>query len=402
MYGGDHVSLAVRSIGLSHSGNADGAPLAGDAIVCDGGVITWIGSSSDVDPGVHDLVIDAHGAGVVPGLIDSHVHTTFGDYTPRQNTVGFLDSYVHGGVTQAISASEVHVPGRPADVEGVKALALAAQRAYQHYRPGGMRVHGGSVILEPGLTYDDFAWLRAQGVWLAKGGFGAVSSPLDYVPLVADARRAGIVVNVHTGGGSIPGTLERMDAEAMLQINPNVSFHANGGPTAMLPGDNERLVRESDMALQLVMAGNLRSSLELCRLARQHDQEHRILIASDTPTGTGVVPLALWHLSAELVSLGGLTWQQAIASMTGHVADVYGLEAGRLEVGRPADLLILDAPLGSAGDTWAEALEVGDVPGVCVAITDGVVRFTKSRNTPAARTSVSVTGTIPAAVPGGH
>lgn len=396
------MSLAIRSIGLSHIGDAAGTPLAGDAIVCDGGVISWIGPSSELDPDAHDIVVDAHGAGVVPGLIDSHVHSTFGDYTPRQNTVGFLESYVHGGVTSAISASEVHVPGRPTDPEGVKALAVAAQRAYQHYRPGGMTVYGGSVILEPGLTYDDFAWLREQGVWLAKGGFGAVTSPLDYVPLVRDARRAGIVVNVHTGGGSIPGTLERMDAESLLQIDPNVSYHANGGPTAMLAGDNERLVRESDIALQMVMAGNLRSSLELCALAHEHGQEHRLLIASDTPTGTGVVPLALWHLSAELVSLGGLTWQQAVASMTGHVADVYGLDAGRLEVGRPADLLVLDAPLGSAGETWAEALQVGDVPGVCMAVTDGVVRFTKSRNTPAARRSVSVEGVIPAVMPGGH
>jgi len=397
------VSLAITSIGLSHVGDAAGTPLDGDAIVCEDGVITWIGSSADVAPGDHEIVLDAQGAGVVPGLIDSHVHSTFGDYTPRQKTVGFLESYVHGGVTRAISASEVHVPGRPSDPEGVKALAVAAQRAFAHFRPGGMTVHGGSVILEPGLTYDDFAYLREQGVWLAKGGFGAVSSPLDYVDLVADARRAGIVTTVHTGGGSIPGTLERMDAEAMLRIDPDVSFHCNGGPTAMpTAADNERLVREGRMALQLVMAGNLRSSLDICRLAREHGQEHRILIASDTPTGTGVVPLALWHLSAELVSLGGLTWRQAVASMTGQVADVYGLDAGRLEVGRPADLVILDAPLGSAGTTWAEALEAGDVPGVCAVVTDGTVRLTKSRNTPAARRNVRVTGTIPAPSAGGH
>ncbi|MFI6350205.1 amidohydrolase family protein [Streptomyces sp. NPDC050560] len=396
------MSLAITSLGLSHSGDLDGTPLAGDALVCDGGVITWIGDSSDVDAGVHDTVLDANGAGVVPGLIDSHVHVTFGDFTPRQQTVGFLESYVHGGVTRALSASEVHVPGRPKDPEGVKALAVAAQRAFQHFRPGGMTVHAGSVILEPGLTLADFHYLREQGVWLAKGGFGAVRSPLDYVDLVRDAREAGIVVTVHTGGGSIPGTLERMDADALLKINPNVAFHANGGPTAMPPGHNERLVTQSDMALQLVMAGNLRSSLELCGLIREHGQESRLLIASDTPTGTGVVPLALWHLMAELVSLDGLSWQTAIAAATGNVSRIYGLDAGLLEVGRPADLLVLDAPLGSAGGTWAEALEVGDIPGVCAAITDGVVRFTRSRNTPAARTNVTVSGPASAALTGSH
>ena len=395
------MSLAIRSIGRSHIGDAAGSELQGDAIVCDDGLITWIGDSSDVKPGDHEIVIDAQGAGVVPGLIDSHVHTTFGDYTPRQQTVGFLESYTHGGVTRAIGASEVHVPGRPTDPEGVKALAIAAQRAFANYRPGGMTVHAGSVILEPGLTRSDFEFLRAQGVWLAKGGFGAVSSAADYVPLVRDARAAGIVVTVHTGGGSIPGTLERIDADALLAMKPNVSFHTNGGPTAMSPRDNERLVVDGgDMALQLVMAGNLRSSLDLCRLARDHGQESRILIASDTPTGTGVVPLALWHLMAEIVSLGGLPWQKALASTTGNVADVYGLDAGRLEVGRPADILVIDAPLGSLGDDWVGALEVGDVPGISAGVLGGVLRYTKSRNTPTARRQVLVHGAF--ADVGGH
>jgi imidazolonepropionase-like amidohydrolase len=56
------------------------------------------------------VVIDAGGMTAIPGLIDSHVHITFGDYTPRQRTVGYLESYLHGGTTTAISASEVHVP----------------------------------------------------------------------------------------------------------------------------------------------------------------------------------------------------------------------------------------------------------------------------------------------------
>ncbi|WP_104177524.1 amidohydrolase family protein [Cryobacterium sp. Y50] len=387
------MSIAIVSIGRSHTGDLAGTPLAGDAIVCDAGQISWIGPSSDVNRDEHETIVDARGAGVVPGLIDSHVHTTFGDFTPRQQTVGFLESYTHGGVTRALSASEVHVPGRPTDPEGVKALAIAAQRSFEHFHPGGMTVHAGSVILEPGLTAEDFRFLREQGVWLAKGGFGAFSSPMGYVPLVRDARAAGIVVTMHTGGGSIPGTLERIDADALLAMNPNVSFHANGGPTAMSKEDNKRLVVEGgDIALQLVMAGNLRSSLDICRLARDHDQEARLLIASDTPTGTGVVPLALLHLMAELVSLGGLKWQQAIAATTGNVGTVYGLDAGRLEVGRPADLLVVDAPLGSAGEDWVGALEAGDVPGISAAIIGGVLRYTRSRNTPTARRQVLVNG----------
>src|ERR1700726_4802663 len=95
------------------------------------------------------IAIDADRTTAIPGLIDSHVHITFGDYTPRQQTVGYLESYLHGGVTTAISASEVHVPGRPKDPEGIKALALAAQRCFADYRPGGMRGIAGSVRLPP-------------------------------------------------------------------------------------------------------------------------------------------------------------------------------------------------------------------------------------------------------------
>jgi enamidase len=383
------MSLAIVGIGSSHRGDLGGTSIDGDALVCDGGRIAWIGDGADVDAGTHERVLDAGGAGLVPGLIDSHVHVTFADYTPRQQTVGYLESYLHGGVTRAISASEVHVPGRPSDPEGVKALAIAAQRCFADYRPGGVTVHAGSVILEPGLTAADFAQLRAQGVWLAKAGFGAVETPMDYVPLVQAARAAGLIVTAHTGGGSIPGSLDRIDAAAILAMNPHVSFHVNGGPTAMVPEDNERIVREGgDIALQLAMAGNLRSALHLCRLAREHGQEHRLLISSDTPTGTGVVPLALWHLMAELVSLGGLPPALAVAAATGSVGRVYGLQAGRLEVGRPADLLLVDAPLGSAGDSWDAALEAGDMPAVCAAITAGEVRFTRSRNTPAPKRPV--------------
>ena len=384
------MTLAIVNIGLSHRGDLAGTPLEGDALVSVDGRIAWVGASEDISSGDHETVLDAAGAGLIPGLIDSHVHITFGDFTPRQLTVGFIESYLHGGVTRAISASEVHVPGRPSDPAGVKALAIAAQRCFEHYRPGGVTVHAGSVILEPGLTEADFGQLRSEGVWLAKAGFGAVRTPMDYVPLVRAARAAGLVVMCHTGGGSIPGSLDRIDAEALLAMWPNVSGHVNGGPTAMTPEDNERIVAQGQgIALQLATAGNLRSALHICSLVREYDQTQRLLISSDTPTGTGVMPLALLHLMAELSSLGGLSPELAVAAASGNVAAAYGLDAGRLEVGRPCDLLIVDAPLGSVADTWAQALAVGDVPAIAAAVTQGELRYTRSRNTPAPKRVVA-------------
>lgn len=388
------MSVALVNIGDSHVGDAAGTQLSGDALVLDGGAIAWIGSSGDVSANDHETVVDVAGATVIPGLIDSHVHTTFGDYTPRQGMIGFLDSYLHGGTTRVISASEVHVPGRPKDVVGIKALAIAAQRCFADYRPSGVTVHAGSVILEPGLTKEDFDEVRAAGVWLAKAGFGAFAEPMDYVPVVHAARDAGIVVMAHTGGGSIPGSLSKISAEVILAMRPNIAGHVNGGPTSLDPEENARIVDEGEgIALQLVQAGNLRSAIDIADRALAKGAFERLVIATDTPTGTGVISLGMLRQMAELASLSQLTGRQAVAAATGNVADVYGLSAGRLETGRPADVLVVDTPVGGRAHNAFGALEIGDLPAVAVAITGGEVRFTRSRNTPPASRPVRVTTT---------
>jgi len=145
------VKVAIVNLGQIVSGDWRAPFAAGDTIISEGDRITLVGTAAAAAVESADVVIDAGGMTAIPGLIDSHVHITFGDYTPRQRTVGYLESYLHGGITTAISASEVHVPGRPSDPEGIKALALAAQRCFATYRPAGMRVIAGSVILEPGL-----------------------------------------------------------------------------------------------------------------------------------------------------------------------------------------------------------------------------------------------------------
>src|SRR5215510_4862701 len=134
------MRIAIVNIGSIVSGDLEAPLVAGDTIVTEGDRIVSVGTASAQAVEACDLVIDAGRTTAIPGLIDSHVHVTFGDYTPRQQTVGFLESYVHGGVTTAISASEVHVPGRPRDGDGLKALAVAAHKCFQSYRPGGMRV----------------------------------------------------------------------------------------------------------------------------------------------------------------------------------------------------------------------------------------------------------------------
>lgn len=354
----------------------------GDTIISEGGKIAHVGTADADLLKDCDVVIDANDAVAIPGLIDSHVHITFGDYTPRQKTVGFLESYTHGGVTTSITASEVHVPGRPKDPEGVKALAVAALKCFETFRPGGMRVHAGSVILEPGLKESDFDELKAKGVWLAKAGFGAFKTPYDYKPIIAWARARGMVTTVHTGGSSIPGS-SGIWSEHILALDPDVSFHVNGGPVAMPDEGFPRLVNESKVALQVCTAGNLRTALWLSRLVRDADQFDRFLIATDTPTGSGIMPLGMMYTITHLASLADMPPEWAIAAATGNNARVYGLNSGIIAPGKDADIVVIDACSGGSKADALAALANGDVAAVSAVVTDGVPRFVgRSRNTP--------------------
>jgi len=374
------MKVAVANIGRILSGNLAAPVVSGDTIVMSDGKIVSAGSGGDVAG--CDVVIDAAGCTAMPGLIDSHVHITFGDYTPRQKTVGFLESYVHGGVTACISASEVHVPGRPRDPAGVKALAIAAHKSFVNYRPGGMRVHAGSVILEPGLTDDDFAEMARHGVWLAKAGFGAFSTPYEYAPYVAMARQHNMVTMVHTGGSSIPGSAG-IWADHLLTIKPDVSYHVNGGPIAMPDEDFPRLVNESAIAMQVCTAGNLRTTLLVAKLLTEAKQLERLLIATDTPTGSGIMPLGMLYTMSHLASLAGVAPELTVAMATGNNANAYRLNNGLIAAGRDADIVLVDACLGGSQDDALSALKNGDILGVGAVMTAGVPRFVgRSRNTP--------------------
>ncbi|MEY3490480.1 MAG: hypothetical protein RL655_2048, partial [Pseudomonadota bacterium] len=136
--------VVIRNIGLLLSGDIDHPILEADTLVIHDGLITAVGKEKDCDTEGAKTIIDAKQTCVAPGLIDSHVHPVFGDWTPRQGQLGWIDSTMHGGVTTMISAGEVHLPGRPKDIVGLKALAITAQRAFDNFRPGGVKVIAGA------------------------------------------------------------------------------------------------------------------------------------------------------------------------------------------------------------------------------------------------------------------
>ncbi|MDO9527025.1 MAG: Enamidase, partial [Gemmobacter sp.] len=81
----------IRNIGMVLSGDLARPVLSADCIVIDDGLISAVGHESALETGGADRVIDAGGSPVCPGLIDSHCHPVFGDWTPRQNQLGWIE-----------------------------------------------------------------------------------------------------------------------------------------------------------------------------------------------------------------------------------------------------------------------------------------------------------------------
>jgi enamidase len=376
------TSMVIRNIGTIVTGDIANLTIEGDTIVVRDGLIDFVGEESKANTADISSVIDAAGATVLPGLCDNHVHPVIGDYTPRQRALDFIDSSLHGGVTTMISAGEPHTPGRPTDPVGVKALTILAHKSFAKLRPSGVRVHAGAVMLEPGLSESDFAEMAAAGVRLvAEIGISGVKDPEEAAAMTGWAQKLGMKVMVHTGGASIPGS-GVIGADFVVKVQPDVAGHTNGGPTALPLADVERILEETSARVEIVHNGNVKAAGEVAALAARRDELHRVVIGTDSPAGSGVQPLGILRVMSWVASLGGVAPEAAVAMATGNIADLHSLPIGVIEAGRPADLVVVDAPLGSQADDAMGALAIGDTLAVATAVIDGVWRLTKSRNTP--------------------
>ncbi|MGD8646112.1 MAG: amidohydrolase family protein [Desulfobacterales bacterium] len=375
-------NVLLKNIGTIVSGDISNPLMEGDAIFVRQGKIQTVGSDAARNILDADVVIDCAGATVTPGLFDSHCHVVLGDYTPRQQQTGFLESEVHGGVTTFISAGEVHLAGRPKDPAGTKALAIVAAKSFANFRPGGGKVVGGSVILEKGLTKADFEEMAREGVrTVGEVGLGTVKNPEDAAPMVRWAKECGMTVMMHTGGTSIPGS-STVTAEMVIQTGPDVVSHINGGPTAVALDEVKRLVVDTDFALEMVHCGNPKIMVAAANLCVEHNALQRIIIGNDAPSGTGVVPLGVLRVIAHLASLSSIKPEEAICMATGNTARVHKLPRGVIVKGLEADLTIMDAPMGSVGEDALAAIAAGDVPAIAMVLVDGKIVVSKSRNTP--------------------
>jgi enamidase len=376
--------VVITNVGLMLSGDIRNPILDADTLVIESGRIAAVGKQVDCDIANAKTRIDAQGTTLAPGLIDSHVHPVFGDWTPRQNQLGWIESTLNGGVTTMISAGEVHLPGRPKDIVGLKALAITAQRSFANFRPAGVKVLAGAPVLEKGMVESDFAELAAAGVTLlGEVGLGSVKSGVEAGQMVAWARKHGIQSTIHTGGPSIPGS-GLIDKDVVLEADADIIGHINGGHTSLPYAQVCELCERSSRALEIVHNGNERIGILTARHARELQCSERVILGTDGPAGSGVQPLGMLRMVALLSSMAEIPAEEVFCYATGNTARMRGLDSGVIEVGRAADLVFLDRAQHTAGRDLLESVRLGDIPGVGMVLIEGVIRCRRSRNTPPA------------------
>ena len=377
--------LVIKNIGQILSGKREDPLIDADCLVSvDGKIEAW-GNENDLDCEGATSIVDANGVTLSPGLIDSHVHPVVGDYTPRQQQLHWIDSTLHGGVTTMISAGEVHMPGRPKDIIGLKAMSIAAQRWYENFRPSGVKVHAGAPVIEHGMVEEDFAELAKAGVkYLGEVGLGTVKDGKTANQMVSWARKYGMQSTIHTGGPSIPGS-GLIDADMVIETGTDVIGHINGGHSA-LPDDQIICLCETcKSAFEIVHNGNERAAVLTVNTARELGKLDQVILGTDGPAGSGVQPLGILRMIAMLSAFGNVPSAEAFCFGTGNTARQRALNVGLIEKGFSADFVLLDQAQHAPGSSMLHSVELGNLPGVGMTIIDGVVRTGRSRNTPPAQ-----------------
>jgi len=377
-------SLLIKNLGTLVTGDLRKPLRPADSIYVEDGLIRAIGNGLNYKAGT---VIDARGITAIPGLIDSHSHPTFGEYTPAQNALSWITHYMHGGVTTLISAGELHLPGLPLppDAKSALSLALLAKRCWDNLRPSGVKVYGGTLLLVPGLKEQDFDEIAAAGIRLVKFIF------YDYSLLpngeaeryVKWSRERGIKVKIHSGGVSRSGVSQVAGLEIIRKIRPDIVGHITGGPIPMAEGEMEKIVAETDLYFEICSSGNPRMALSLMRAVKAGGAFHRLLIGTDTPGGTGIIPRGMLREICFLSSVAEVAPEMVLCMATGNVGRAHGLPLGTVEEGKAADVVLLDRIQGSVAKDALDAFSKGDLPGISVVLIDGEIRVTgRSQQTP--------------------
>ena len=335
----------------------------GSALVTDARRIAWIGPA-DAAPAV-DQRIDVEGRALLPGFVDSHAHLVFaGDRTAEFAARMSGEPYAAGGIRATVAATRA---ASDDDLRGNLARLAAELR------------HAGVTTFECKSGYGldvetERRSLAIAGEFTTETTFlGAhvvpvdAASDQDYVDLVRGAMLDACAplarwIDVFCERGAFDADQTRAILTAGRQQGLGVRVHANQlseGPGVQLAveldaASADHCTHLSDRDVDALANGNtVATLLPLAEFStrsvypdarRLIDAGVTVALATDCNPGSAystAMPLAIALAVREM----GMTPAEAVRAATeGGARALRRDDVGRIEVGRRADLVVLDAP----------------------------------------------------------
>jgi imidazolonepropionase-like amidohydrolase len=374
---------------IKHTSVLDGSgqPPSGPAsVLVHGDIIRRIGevSEADIPRGESLEVIDGTGKTLMPGLIDAHCHTTFGE-TYQQEEQDLYTSVETRTLRAAWNLKKVLQAGVTgiSDPGGSYFISVGLREGVRTNIVDGPRMFSAGRFIS---TSNGIADWYPTSVGVPDSGIGMVCN--DPHAMVAEVRRqVKNGVDLIKIGDSPMGDYQAfMDSEIALiadvahMLNKRVTIHARGsanvdgavkaGVDWIMHGNSmtdETIERLAESKIPLVptltLLGNLRDwghlagvpqakvdaydrLLDKTAVSLHKAHEAGVTLIAGTDSGFAVTPYGEWHARELelLMELAGLSALEAIKAATSSAAVVLGLQGqvGEVREGYLADLLLVN------------------------------------------------------------
>ncbi|MDV2978812.1 UNVERIFIED_CONTAM: imidazolonepropionase [Actinomycetes bacterium ARC8] len=373
------ATLLLTNIGQLTTVDAKGSVLEDAAVLIEDGLVAWVGHMAQAPATAHE--IDLGGRAVLPGWVDSHSHLIFGGDRAEEFVARMAgQSYAAGGIAVTTSAT-----GQLSDKElsGVVAErrheALAMGTTWMETKTGyGLALKEEirhSILGKP--LVDSLTFLGAHLVpagWDAEAYTDLVTGPMldavagnvDFVDVFCErgaftedqsrrvleaARRKGLATKVH-GNQLGPGP----GVKLAVKFGSHSVDHVN-----YLDEEDFKALADSwagwDASARSGEPGTVATCLPACDLSTRQplapgrellDAGVRIALASNCNPGTSYTSNMNFCVATAVLQMN-LSLAEAIEAATYGGALALGVadQVGSIEVGKRADLHVLDAPVAA-------------------------------------------------------